>query len=476
MNTSLNLPFIPETITVHLGAPSEEAGNVTVDFPSYIKNAASSEIYPTWPDSAIYANIYAIISFALNRIYTQYYPSRGYDFNITNDTTIDQSFIPGRDIFGNISDIVDEIFNSYVRRQGTIEPYFTQYCNGTTVTCDGLSQWGTVELANQGKNSIEILRYYYGDDIEIVNDVPVMGIDNPAPGVVLRFGSTGNEVFSIQVKLNRISKNYPAIPKISPVDGIFASETEAAVREFQSIFNLDVDGVVGNATWYAIQRVYAAVKRLNDLASEGVTPEEITNIVSTELDIGDRGRGVRELQYFLNFIANFNESVPYIEIDGIFGPKTEEAVKAVQMLYGLEPTGVVTLETWDYIYRAYRSLIASLPSDYFGGVTEPYPGFPLRIGIELDAVRYLQEYLSLISTVYPDVPTPPVNGVFDEATRQSVIAFQERFGLDPTGVVSSPTWTEITSVYRDIYDGNQMSGTQTPGGVIENQNGGSSST
>ncbi len=471
MNASLNLPYIPETITVHLGPPSSDAANVTVDFASYIKNAASSEIYPTWPDSALYANIYAIISFALNRIYTQYYPNRGYDFNITNDTTIDQSFVPGRDIFSNINDIVDEIFNSYVRKKGAVEPYFTQYCNGTTVTCDGLSQWGTVELANEGKNSIEILRYYYGDDIEIVSDVPVMGLDDPTPGVVLRFGSTGNEVLAIQVRLNRISKNYPAIPKISPTDGIFAEETEAAVRAFQSIFGLTVDGLVGNATWYAIGRVYAAVKRLNDLASEGVTPDEVTNIVSTELDIGDTGRGVYELQYFLNFIANFNESVPYIEVDGIFGPRTEAAVKAVQQLYGLEPTGVVTLETWDYIYRAYRSLIDSLPSDYFGGVTEPYPGFPLRLGTAVEAVRYLQTYLSLISTVY-GIPSPGDSGVFDEATRASVVAFQERFGLDPTGVVSSPTWAAITSVYRDIYDGNQASGTQLPGGVIQNENGG----
>ena len=467
-NGTLNLPFIPETITVHLGSPSSAAGNVTVDFASYIKNAASSEIYPTWPDSALYANIYAIITFALNRIYTQYYPSRGYDFNITNDTSIDQSFIPGRDVFENISDIVDEIFNSYVRRRGTVEPYFTQYCNGTTVTCNGLSQWGTVELANEGYNSIEILRYYYGDDIEIVSDVPVMGLDNPAPGAVLRFGSTGNEVKEIQVKLNRISKNYPAIPKISPVDGIFAEETEAAVRSFQSIFNLTADGLVGNATWYAIQRVYAAVKRLNDLASEGITPDEITNIVAQQLEIGDRGRGVRELQYFLNFIANYNESVPYIEIDGIFGPRTESAVKAIQTLYGIEPTGVVDLKTWDYIYRAYRGLLESLPSDYFDGITQPYPGFPLRLGMNRDDVRYLQEYLDLISTVYPEISAPTPSGMFDTATRDAVIEFQTLFGLDPTGVVSSSTWTAITSVYRDIFNGNQTSGTQFPGGEISN--------
>ncbi len=465
---SLNLPFVPETITVHLGPPSADAGNVTVDFASYIKNAASSEIYPTWPDAALYANIYAITSFALNRIYTQYYPSRGYDFDITNDTSIDQSFVPGRDIFGNIGDIVDEIFNSYVRRQGTVEPYFTQYCNGTTVTCAGLSQWGTVTLANEGKSSIEILRFYYGDDIEIVSDAPVVGVSNPAPGAILRFGSTGNEVVELQVKLNRISKNYPAIPKISPVDGIFAEETDAAVRKFQSIFDLTVDGLVGNATWYAVQRVYAAVKRLNDLASEGVSPEEVTNLFSLELELGDRGRGVYELQFFLNFIANYNESVPYLEIDGIFGPKTEAAVRAVQELYGISPTGRVNLETWDYIYRAYRGIIDSLPPDYFEGTTRPYPGFPLRLGTRVPDVLYLQEYLDRIASVYPEIPAPEQTGVFDAATQASVLAYQRRFGLDETGVVSSATWNSITSVYRDIFDGEQASGTQSPGVVLEN--------
>ena len=465
---SLNLPFIPETITVHLGAPTEDAGNITVDFPSYIKNSASSEIYPTWPDSSLRANIYAIISFALNRVYTQYYPSRGYDFDITNSTAFDQSFVPGRDIFENIGEIVDEIFNSYVRRVGTVEPYFTQYCNGTTVTCGGLSQWGTVELANQGYSPIEILRYYYGDNIEIVVDVPVMGTDDLTPGVILRFGSTGNEVTQIQIRLNRISKNYPAIPKISPVDGIFAEETDAAVRAFQSIFNLTVDGLVGNATWYAIQRVYAAVKRLNDLASEGLTPEEVTNLFTQTLMEGSRGRGVYELQYFLNFIANYNASVPYIETDGIFGPKTRAAVEAAQALYGLPVTGVVDVETWDYIYRAYRGIIESLPSDYFDGVTRPYPGYPLRIGMRVEPVRYLQEYLRLIATVYPDIPSPEVTGTFDTTTRDAVEDIQARFGLDVTGVVSSATWNTIASLYRDIYDGAQASGTQSPGGTLYN--------
>lgn len=468
MNNELILPYIPEYITVHLGAPDAAAENVTVDFPYYIKNVASSEIYPTWPESSLRANILAIISFALNRVYTNYYRSRGYPFNITNDTSVDQSFVAGRDIYENISEIVDEIFDSYVRRQGTIEPYFTQYCSGTTAQCEGLSQWGTVTLANDGLNSVDILKYYYGDDIEIVVDAPVQGIEDPVPEVILRYGSSGNEVAQIQIKLNRIAKNYPAIPKISPVDGIFGDETEAAVREFQSIFNLTVDGLVGRSTWYAIQRVYAAVKRLNDLGSEGISPDEVTNLFSQVLDEGDEGIGVRELQFFLNFISLYNESVPYVTIDGIFGPSTRAAVEAFQSLYGLLVTGVVDIETWDYLYRAYRGILDSLGPDYFASSTEPYPGYPLRIGMQLPAVQKLQEYLSLIATVFTEIPAPTPSGIFDITTRDAVVDFQLRYGLPASGVVGSTTWNAITSLYRDIYDGNLASGSQQPGSTLAN--------
>ena len=201
-------PVIPEYITVHLGAPDSPAQNVTVPFPDYIKNVASSEIYPTWPESALRANILAQISFALNRIYTEYYPSRGYDFDITNSTAMDQSFVYGRDIFENISRIVDEIFNNYIRRGNNIEPLFAVYCNGTTVTCEGLSQWGSVELANLGYVPYDILRTYYGDDINIVYNAPVSEIEPSVPEILLRLGSVGNDVAFVQTRLNRISANW----------------------------------------------------------------------------------------------------------------------------------------------------------------------------------------------------------------------------------------------------------------------------
>ena len=289
-------PIIPETITVHLGAPDSTAQNVTLPFLDYVTNVASSEIYPTWPENAIRANIYAQISFALNRIYTQYYRSRGYDFDITNSTAIDQSFVQGRDIFDNVREIAGEIFDSYVRRRGSVEPLFAAYCDGVEVTCNGLSQWGSVDLANRGLSPYEILTTYYGDDIDIVTDVPVMGLDVSVPVFPLRVGNVGDDVRTVQIRLNRIAQNYPAIPKIVQTDGIFVEDTEAAVRAFQEIFNLTPDGVVGRGTWFAIQAIYAGVKRLNELDSEGIRLEEITKQFPEVLRQGDSGTGVLSLQ------------------------------------------------------------------------------------------------------------------------------------------------------------------------------------
>ena len=238
-------PYVPQTVVVHLGSPSSNAQNVTVDFIDYIKNVASSELYPTWPEAALRANIYAIVTFTLNRIYTEWYRSQGYNFDITSNTQYDQAFFKDREIFGNISDIVDDIFNDYVRRQGNIDPLFAQYCNGTTVTCRGLSQWGTVTLANRGYTPYEMLQYYYGDDIEIVRNSPVKVNIPSYPGSPLRLGDLGNDVYAVQVRLNRIAVNYPAIPRIPNPDGIFGPETEQAVLAFQRYSGLTEDGIVG---------------------------------------------------------------------------------------------------------------------------------------------------------------------------------------------------------------------------------------
>mgnify|MGYP002517571039 CR=1 FL=1 len=222
------IPYIPQRITVHLGAPSSNAANVTVDFVDYVKNVASSEIYPTWEEAALRANILAIVSFALNRVYTEFYRSRGYSFDITSSTAYDQFFVNGRSYFTNVARLVDELFDDYLRRPGFVEPLAAKFCNGTTSTCDGLSQWGSQELAQDGYNSMEILQHYYGDDIELVVNAPIRDVTRSYPGYPLRLGSAGEEVFWLQAGLNRIARNYPAIPAV-PTTGVFDQATEDAV-------------------------------------------------------------------------------------------------------------------------------------------------------------------------------------------------------------------------------------------------------
>ncbi len=349
------IPFVPQNITVHLAGPNTAAANVTLPFVDYVKNVASSEIYPTWDESALRANIFAIVSFALNRVYTEYYRSRGYDFDITNSTAIDQAFVNGRSYFDNISRLVDELFNDYLRRPGFVEPLASKFCNGTTVTCEGLSQWGSQNLARQGLNSTQILRSYYGN-VEIVNDAPIMGITSSYPGTPLRRGSTGPNVVVVQVALNRISQNYPAIPQIVTVDGIFGSRTEASVRAFQQIFGLTPDGVVGKATWYALVRLYTAVTKLSELRSQGQQFYSVNWEYPDAIVQGNRGEKVRLLQYMLAVLAEYISEIPSVTVDGIFGPDTAAAVRAAQRWFDLPVTGAVDQVTWDEIYDQYSGI------------------------------------------------------------------------------------------------------------------------
>ena len=399
------LPYIPQRITVHLGTPRSNAENVTVSFSDYVKNVASSEIYPTWEESALRANILAIISFALNRVYTEFYRSRGYDFDITNSTAYDQYFVNGRSYFDNVSRIVDELFTDYLRRPGFVEPLAAKFCNGTTVTCDGLSQWGSQNLAQQGFNSTEILENYYGD-VEIVPNAPIQGITSSYPGRLIRRGSTGPSVVTIQTELNRISQSYPAIPKIPVIDGIFGSRTEAAVRKFQEIFNLSQDGIVGPATWYALVRIYVAVTRLAELRSEGQRFYANSWATTDPIEQGDRGIKVEHLQYMLSVLSAYIPEIPPLAVDGIFGNNTRAAVIAAQRRFGLPQTGIVDFDTWDEIYDQFAGIEnttlrsaetfpytdaaqSQVPqrNRYTGTTTlTQYPGEALRVGSQ-DPVR-----------------------------------------------------------------------------------------
>ena len=337
-------PYVPTYITVHLGTPDSDAENVTVAFLDYIKNVASSEVYPTWHVSALRANILAQVSFVLNRVYTEFYPSQGYDFNITASTAYDQKFIKGRNIFESVSTLVDALFTSYLRRPGFAEPLAASFCNGTTSTCDGLSQWGSEHLAQEGYNSVEILQHYYGENLEIVNNAPIQNIQYSYPGV---------------------------------------------------------DGIIGKSTWYMMVHLYTGILRLSELVSQGQTYFQLGFTYEEAIYYGQQGEAVSLLQYLLSILSEFYLTIPFLTIDGIFGDETLAAVKALQQDAGLEQTGVVNEETWNVIVDRFLGIDQTVLSnpDFFpyqspsGETVEPetlqeylattpgqFPGFPLVLG------------------------------------------------------------------------------------------------
>lgn len=440
-------PIVPEFITVHLGKPNAAARNVRVPFAQYIKNVASSEIYPTWPENALRANIYAEITFALNRVYTEHYRSRGYNFDITNSTQFDQYYVEGRDIFENISRVVDDIFNDYVVKQGQIQPYFTQYCAGT---CEGLSQLGTVALANQGYTPYRILQYYYGNDIDIVKNAPIKSNTPTYPGTPLRLGTGGEDVIEIQRELNRIAANYPSIPKISGSRGYFEQTTQNAVRQFQHIFNLESDGVVGKDTWYKIKRIYNGIKGLSELYSEGITISEAERKYERVLKKGSRGSSVKILQYYLCFLNYFNLKLPYVAVDGIFGNETRDAVLAFQSLYGLDVDGIVGRDTWDMIQNAYAGVLTSLPDEYRSYSSLLYPGYIITTGASGKVVEQLQTYLKTIAANNPSIPDVTVDGYYGEETKKAVLAVQKLEGIEQNGQVGVLTWNAIVNLYNQF--------------------------
>lgn len=260
----LSRVVIPEYIIVHDGVPSDaSAPNYFVRYTDYIKNVASCEIYATWEEASILANILVIMSFTLNRVFTEFYRNQGYDFTITSSTAYDQKFIYGRNIFENISNLVDQVFNNYLARPGITQPIFTSYCDGQRVTCNGLSQWGSKFLGDEGYSAIEIIRNFYGQDMYIATAEQISGVPSSFPGYDLTIGASGDKVRQLQRQLNRIAQDYPAIPTLN-ADGIYGPRTAESVRIFQRIFGLPQTGVTDFATWYAISRIYVGVARLSE--------------------------------------------------------------------------------------------------------------------------------------------------------------------------------------------------------------------
>ena len=442
----LDRVIIPKNITVHLGKPAASARNVTVSFRRYIANVASSEVYPTWPESALRANIHCQISLALNRIYTEWYPSRGYSFNITNSTSYDQYYVHGRTVFDVMVRLTDDIFNTYLRKTGTVNPYYSEYCDGKSVTCPGLKQWGTVTLAKQGKTPLQILKYYYGSDIEIVRTHNIQAIPQSYPGSPLRQGDSGTAVFTLQRQLNRIAKDYPFIGKLT-VDGVFGPRMVSTVKTFQRQFNLTADGVVGRQTWYKISYIYVSVKDLAELTSEGETSSGTLSDGSwggTALRTGSTGSAVEQVQFWLNTLAQYESAIPSLAVDGRYGAATASAVRAFQRRYGLTVDGVVGRETWNAIYNEFRSI----QSD--NGTPNAYPGTALREGASGQNVRLVQFWLKIAHTVYSRLNDLTVDGRFGAATTAAVKRFQTYFGLTSDGVVGRTTWNKLYEVYNDI--------------------------
>lgn len=457
---------IPKNITVHLGKPAASARNVTVSFRDYIANVASSEVYPTWPEQALRANIHCQISLALNRIYTEWYPSKGYSFNITNSTSYDQYYVHGRTVFDVMVRLTDDIFNTYIRKSGTVNPYYSEYCDGKSVTCPGLKQWGTVTLANQGRNALQILQYYYGNDTEIVRTNNIQSIPQSYPGSPIRQGDSGTAVFTLQRQLNRVTKDYPFLGMLT-VDGVFGSQMAATVRAFQRQFNLTADGVVGRQTWYKISYIYVSVKDLAELTSEGETSSGTLSDGTwggTTLRTGSTGSAVEQVQFWLNTLAQYDSAIPSVTVDGVFGSGTAAAVRAFQRQNGLTVDGVVGQATWTELYDEFRSI----QSD--NGTPNAYPGTALRQGSSGQNVRLVQFWLKIARSVYSSLNNVTVDGVFGSATAAAVRRFQSYFGLTSDGVVGRTTWNKLYEVYNDIAN-DLLSASLRPGeypGVLRN--------
>ena len=426
----LDRVIVPKNITVHLGRPAASARNVTVSFRDYIANVASSEVYPTWPIEALKANIHCQISLALNRIYTEWYPSKGYTFNITNSTSYDQYYVHGRTVFDVMVKLTDDIYNTYIRKTGTVNPYYSEYCDGKSVTCPGLKQWGTVTLANQGRNALSILKYYSGSDIEIVRTSNIQSIPRSYPGSPLRQGDRGTAVFTLQRQLNRITKDYPFLGLLT-VDGIFGSRMTETVKRFQKQFNLTADGVVGRATWTELYDQFRSIQ--SDNGRPNAYP-------GTALRQGSSGQNVRLVQFWLKIARTVYPSLNTLTVDGKFGAGTAAAVRRFQSYFGLTSDGVVGRTTWNKLYEVYndianRLLTASLrPGEY--------PGI-LRRGSTGTAVRELQFYLYLMSAYESSIPAVSIDGSFGAATENAVRAYQRFAKLTVDGVVGRTTWNSL---------------------------------
>ena len=453
----------------------------------------------SWPEEALRANIIAQVSLALNRIWTEWYPSRGYSFNITGSPGYDQAYVNGRTVFAVMERLTAELFNTFVQRSGDAEPYFTEYCDGKTVTCPGMKQWGTVDRAREGMNALQILRYYYGNRVQLVTTDNIAAIPSSYPGSPLRRGSTGTNVRILQKQLSSIARDYPSFGKPA-VTGTFDEATENSVKKFQKQFSLTADGVVGRATWNKVSFIYVSVKDLAELTSEGETAEGTQSAggwPGTVLRRGSTGSSVEQVQFWLSDLAQFDSSlvrvtvdgsygaateravqyylrrlaayysdVPRVAVDGKFGAATTRAVKAWQSRAGLTVDGVVGRLTFQSLYDAAQALEASGP--VVRTVSLPAPAATLRPGDTGAAVLRLNRLLLFLSQWIPEInftasDTP--DNTFDLELEIAVRSAQRYFGLTETGAVTAADWKVFRDAAEQLLAANPAGPSPKPGGV-----------
>ena len=346
--------------------------------------------------------------------------------------------------------VVDELFNDYIVKDGQVQPLFAQYCDGRITKCSGLSQWGTVSDANSGLGPINILKKYYGNNINIIYNASVEDNIMSFPGFDVELGTSGNFVKMLKIQLNRIGQNYPAIPVIKNDSVYFTVDMVDAVKKFQEVFNLKVTGVVDKSTWYKIKYIYNAVKKISDIYSEGISIEEASLVFSKKLVLGDKGNFIRALNYYLNTIAYFDDDIPYLELSGDeFTDDTLEMVIAFQNKYNISSTGEVNQETWKVLREKYKEIINNLDDQYVTYLDEFFPGRYLSRGMKGKDVLNLQKFLYIICKNKGDIPGVEVSSEFDRLTEDSVKYIQNKYGLLVNGVVGPSTWYRIVELSKE---------------------------
>lgn len=453
-----NKIFIPEFITISIGELGCDGEIITIPFIDYIKNVSCSCVYPTWREEAIKANVYSIISFALNRIYTDWYRSKGYGFEITSSSKNDQMYVKGRNLFRNVCDIVDEVFDSCIKISGIDQPFLSRCYNLTNIE-RRLSRWGSLDLAEDGLDALEILKKYFGENIEITKVRDVGGIVKKYPNTELSINSKGDDVKFIQRALNFIGSRYTGITKIPEEDGVFGKYTERAVMDFQKIFNLNVDGIVGNKTWNKISLLYALTKKIFGSGSDDFEYN------SNFLKIGSEGQEVKNVQKSLNSILGNYKFFNNLEEDGYFGKKTENAVKKFQEIFGLVVDGVVGKNTYDrikYVEKNINNLksfidkqlnnisVKNKNEDARIVLSEEDIIIPIKFGDSGENVKQLQVELNNLSNYYGFLSKVAEDGMFGNKTYEMVRKFQEKFSLLQDGIFGIESLKKLIALNRAL--------------------------